>query len=52
MDESITDRFAAVDGMYIRFQRGQLGLEWLGALGSMLLAAQKRIINGVIAVAG
>jgi flavin-dependent dehydrogenase len=52
MDDSITDRFGAVDGMYIRFQRGQLGLERLGAIGSMLLGAQRRIIKGVIAVAG
>ena len=51
MDDSITDRFGAVDGMFIRFQRGQLGLERLGAIGSMLLGAQKRIIRGVIAVA-
>jgi flavin-dependent dehydrogenase len=51
MDESITDRFAAVDGMYIRFQRGQLGLERIGAISSILLGAQKRIVRGVIAVA-
>jgi hypothetical protein len=52
MDDSITDRSGAVDGMFIRFQHGQLGLERLGAMGSMLSRAQKRIIRGVIAVAG
>jgi flavine halogenase len=51
MDDSITDRFGAVDGMFIRFQHGQLGLERLGAIGSTLLGAQKRVIRGVIAVA-
>jgi flavin-dependent dehydrogenase len=52
MDESITDRLGAVDGMFIRFQRGQLGLERLGTIGSAVVGAQKRIIRGVIAVAG
>src|SRR5262249_47779934 len=27
MDDSVTDRFSAIDGMFIRFDRGQLGLE-------------------------
>jgi flavin-dependent dehydrogenase len=52
MDDSITDRFGAVDGMFIRFQRGQLGLERLGTIGSTVVGARKRIIRGVIAVAG
>jgi flavin-dependent dehydrogenase len=52
LDDSITDRFAAIDGMFIRFDRGQLGLERVGAIGSMLVGARNRIIRGVIAVAG
>jgi hypothetical protein len=52
MDDSITDRFGEVDGVFIRFQRGQLGLERLGTIGSAVVGAQKRIIRGVIAVAG
>jgi hypothetical protein len=52
MDDSVTERFGSVDGMYIRFQRGQLGLERLGTIGSAVVGAQKRIIRGVIAVAG
>jgi flavine halogenase len=52
MDDTVTDRFGAVDGMYIRLERGQLGLERLGAMGRTLVGAQKRIIRGVIAVAG
>jgi flavin-dependent dehydrogenase len=52
MDESITQRAAAVDGMYIRFERGQLGVERLGGISSTLLKAKKRVIRGLIAVAG
>src|ERR1700730_1336798 len=52
LDDSITDRFAAIDRMFIRFDRGQLGLERVGAIGSMLVGARNRIIRGVIAVAG
>lgn len=52
MDDSVTDRFGEVDGMFIRFQRGQLGLERLGMIDSAVVGARKRIIRGVIAVAG
>jgi flavin-dependent dehydrogenase len=52
MDHSITDRSAAIDGMFIRFQRGRLGLERLGAISAMLVGAQKHVIRGIIAVSG
>jgi flavine halogenase len=51
MDDSVTQRSAAVDGMFIRFQRGRLGLERLGAIAALLSGAQKHIVRGVLAVA-
>jgi flavin-dependent dehydrogenase len=52
MDESVTNLFGAVDGLFIRFTRGQLGLERIGPIGSAVVGAKKRIIRGVLAVAG
>ncbi len=52
MDDAITDRFAAVDGMYVRLERGRLGLERVGGIGSKMIGAQKWIVRGMLAVAG
>jgi hypothetical protein len=52
MDESVTNLFGAIDGLFIRFQRGQLGLERIGLIGSTLVSAKKRVVRGVLTVAG
>ncbi len=52
LDQAITDKLAAVDGMYIRLERGRLGLERLGAVSAGLVGAQKWIIRGMMAVTG
>jgi flavine halogenase len=52
MDESIANLFGAVDGLFIRFQHGQLGLERIGVIGSALVGAKKRVVRGILTVAG
>jgi flavin-dependent dehydrogenase len=51
MDESI-NHLEAVDGIFIRLKRGQLGVERLGKVGAALAGAKKGIIRGAIALAG
>ena len=51
MDDTVTNRSGSLDGMFIRFERGRLGLERISRIGSAVLSTQKRIIRGVIAVA-
>ena len=50
MNDAVVERSRAVDGMYIRFERGRLGLERLGAFASALAGAQRRIVRGVLSV--
>jgi len=51
MNDAMVERSRAVDGMYIRFERGSLGLERLGTFASALAGAQRRIVRGVLSVA-
>jgi flavine halogenase len=51
LENAVVARSGAVDGMYIRFERGRLGLERLGAFESALAGAQRRIVRGVLSVA-
>ena len=51
MDESI-NRLGAVDAMFIRLERGRLGVERLGKIGAALAGAKTNIVRGAIALAG
>jgi len=41
-----------VDDVFIRLERGQLGVERLGRIGAALAGAKKSIIRGAVALAG
>jgi len=51
MDDSV-NRLEPVDDMFIRLERGQLGVERLGRIGAALAGAKKSIIRGAVALAG
>ena len=52
LDHVISDKLAAVDGMFVRLERGNLGLERLSALDSTLVGAQKWVVRAIMDVAG
>jgi len=47
-DERMAGRLAAVDGMYIRMVRGQLGVARLGPVESAFGAVRRRVIRGLV----
>ena len=51
MDESV-NRLEPVDDMFVRLERGRLGVERMGRIGAALAGAKKSIIRGAVALAG
>ena len=47
-DDSVTDRFGAVDGHYIRLRRGRLGVASLGKVGGAAAGVARALIRGVV----